>query len=186
MNRQQELRLRKRKSWGRFGVPPIKDNAAVATRLTWILHDSGPGASSRSTGGRIDPSRQDGHQRLVGPPIFLTACGWFLIRQRYGLGLFLMFWGQATKGFADPFRIVCQGWAPTNGTARIGAPFRLRRQGVGASRHGQTQQIRELGQLCQTQKWLKRYKTGMLANLAMFANTFSQNRSPADLVPAFA
>ncbi len=36
----------------------------------------------------------------------------------------------------------------------------------------QTLQNREGCQLGQTKNWLKRYKTGMLANLAMFANEF--------------
>ncbi len=51
-------------------------------------------------------------------------------------------------------------------------------QGPAVSANRQTLRNRELGQLGQTQMWLKRYKTGMFANLANLANVISQN-SPA-------
>ncbi len=53
-------------------------------------------------------------------------------------------------------------------------------QGLGVGANRQTLRNRELGQLGQTQMWLKRYKTGMFANLANLANVFSQNRPAAD------
>ena len=52
-------------------------------------------------------------------------------------------------------------------------------QGLGVEANRQTLRNRELGQLGQTQMWLKRYKTGMFANLANLANVFSPNRPPA-------
>ncbi len=53
-------------------------------------------------------------------------------------------------------------------------------EGPAVTANRQTLRNRELGQLCQTQKWLKRYKTGMFANLA---NVFSPNRPAAGQLP---
>ncbi len=49
-------------------------------------------------------------------------------------------------------------------------------EGVGVEADRQTLRNRELGQHCQLAMWLKRYKTGMFANLANLANVFSPNR----------
>ncbi len=51
-------------------------------------------------------------------------------------------------------------------------------QGLDATANRQTLRNRELGQLCQTQKWLKRYKTGMFANLANLAKQIRKKWGP--------
>ncbi len=63
-----------------------------------------------------------------------------------------------------------------------GVSLQAAAQGLGATANRQTLRNRELGQLGQTQMWLKRYKTGMFANLANLANVFSPNRPAADLL----
>ncbi len=50
-----------------------------------------------------------------------------------------------------------------------GASLKALAEGPAVTANRQTLRNRELGQLCQTQKWLKRYKTGMFANLANLA-----------------
>ena len=67
-----------------------------------------------------------------------------------------------------------------------GASLQALAEGPAVTANCQTLRNRELGQLCQTQKWLKRYKTGMFANLANLANVFSRNRPAADFNPRLA
>ncbi len=135
-------------------------------------------ASSDRGLSRVGPRHQHG---AVGPPAFLTACGWYLFSQLQDLWLFLKVHRQVTADLA--FRapksfaaLIGQGEPSSSAAASRGSVCVLGGPGVGAASHGQTLRNRELGQLCQTQKWLKRYKTGMFANLANLANVFLQNR----------
>ncbi len=133
--------------------------------------------------GQHGPSRACVQQRWVGPPVFLTACCWFWLDRLRKLGLFVMVCGWAAEEIELPIagqvRKLCLG--------KIGRSCQYRMMAVRASvgglhvsssMPGQALRNRELGQLCQTQKWLKRYKTGMFANLANLANVFSPNRRP--------
>ena len=51
-------------------------------------------------------------------------------------------------------------------------------QGPAVTANRQTLRNRELGQLSQRAMWLKRYKTGMFANLAMFAKQICEKWGP--------
>ncbi len=121
---------------------------------------------------------------VVGPAAILAACGWFLFRRLQSLQRFLRACGLAATTLAGRTRNKLAGqvgFHRQEGTPADAAARSVATCGWGAGRvapqpQGQTQQIRELGQLGQPQKWLKRYKTGMFANLAMLANVFSPNR----------
>ena len=127
--------------------------------------------------------------RRIGPPFVRTACWCVCLSGLLGLGLWLGLAGKVddAQGAAEIARcelvgrdsFTWQGGVPFPIAARSVAPSHSPNPGVGASSDSQTQQNRELGQLCQTQKWLKRYRIGMFANLAMLANTFSQIRPDA-------
>ncbi len=131
----------------------------------------------RAGGSRVGSPRPVDHQWRERSPGLLVACCWCLFSGLRSLRDLLKAGGRAQNMLAD--RI---GRGGQDGAAvSLDAFFGGCRNDVRAARNGQTQQNRELGQLCQTQKWLKRYKIGMFANLAMLANTFSQNRPAADL-----
>ncbi len=137
--------------------------------------------------GRRTPPEWAGREPLIGPSSFLAACSWFLFSWLPSLGRLLMAGGPTTRQLARQARTTLMGcvrfvgrwWAPANVAARIDSTLGLRRKSARAATICQTLRNRELGQLCQLGKWLKRYKTGMFANLAMLANVFSQNRPPA-------
>ncbi len=124
------------------------------------------------------PTRPNAKPGLVEPPRFLTAFCWFFFCRQPRLGLFLKTCGSTTARLASLFKLSGETEVLAGAASRTNSTWGLRRRGARTTAFDQTQQNRELGQLCQTQKWLKRYKTGMFANLAMLANVFSQNRPP--------
>ncbi len=138
---------------------------------------AGPGV--RLTG----PLRPNGKRELVGAPFLRSSCRWWWLCGLLVAGLPLGDQNRTDAAeiasrsrwikLADEDGLISQGRGPASASARLVVTQRSENQGVGAACDSQTHQIRELGQLCQTQKWLKRYKTGMFANLAMLANTFS-------------
>ncbi len=133
--------------------------------------------------GHVGSPSQYGRQGRVGPPVFLTAYCWLLVHRLRNLDRFLKACGKVTTNFVGLVRFSRREGVAARAAVRSNSTFGLRQQGVVAVTYGQTQRNRELGQLCQTQTGLKRYKIGMLANLAMLANVFSQIRPPTNPVP---
>ncbi len=159
--------------------------ASVSTHIG--RRDNDDNSSSRGPDLRINRRRRVRQPKQGGPPMLVTNCGGFLWDQLRSLMLFLKGWGNTPNAIAGQARHRLAGriglfglvGALTRGAmARSNSTLGLRRQRFGAVRGGQTLRNKELGQLCQTQKWIKRYKTGMFANLAMLANVFSKNRPP--------
>ncbi len=163
--------------------------SSVSSRFDWMAARLGPvlrapsDVESVSRVRHVALSRQGGKPELLGTPIFLTVCFEFLIWQRRALGLFLKACCQAIADVAGQLGLSRLVEVFVDSAATSEAFFGGHRSRVGTSKPGQTLRNRELGQLCQTKNWLKRYKTGMFANLAMLANDFSQKRPSAGSLP---
>ncbi len=194
MNRDHTNQPRGSRSLTAVVAKSVHDQPAQAGRETSIADDrprTGMIGGTVAGDGGDGPVRPTAQRGVVGPPFFRTArCRlWFCGL----LGLGLLFGSQfqfdgaihvaenVCRQFADQDALIFQDGESTCAWARFVAARRSENQGVGASSLSQVLQNREGCQLGQTQKWLKRYKTGMLANLAMFANEFAKNQ-PATTV----
>ncbi len=144
--------------------------------------------------GPVRPRRSNEKRGLVGPPLFRMACCWLWLCGLLGVVSLLghQVGAAAAENIARSDRsrptcgdaLISEGRGPVCALAPFASALRSENHGDRASSESQTLQIRELGQLGQTQKWLKRYKTGMFANLANFANTISKNQPGAVPNPA--
>ncbi len=144
--------------------------AVIGQRILWWLSAVARSAVARGPGGRWSDTWRGSYRGRVGTGDWVRIEGGGVTDGRGGGGWCRSWMRGAGSLECRNHLLAADAFFVRAKELSVQAPA----AGPVVKANRQTLRNRELGQLCQTQKWLKRYKTGMFANLANLANLAKQ------------
>ena len=151
--------------------------AVIGQRILWWL--SAVARSARGLGGRWSDTRRGSYRDRVRTGDWVSIEGGGGTDERGGGGGWYRSWMRGVGSLeCRDRRLTADAFFVRAKELSVQVPA----AGPVVKANRQTLRNRELGQLCQTQKWLKRYKTGMFANLANLAKQICKKSGPRQTI----